>query len=297
MAGAESAARFAERTRSSTQKLDVFERDQEGWTQRFTIDPDFGFRPLFGGRDYDERGFLHNAYPLQKTPGVERVLFLGDSVTRRGRIVAAIRERYGEANREYWNAGVESFSLVQSVRYFLRYAQACDPDHVVFTFHYNDFQTTPVTFLDEDDEVVLYAPTRPRQDVNAWLYKRSSLYRRVLKTLDSRAGNEAIVAEMSAALGELRAWTDASGARLSVLLFPYLAPREQGLAVHDTWREQTLALCREHGLRTFDLLPTVAETLAAGVAVEERPGDTEHPSDALAEAFAVFLEREGLLAR
>ncbi len=52
---------------------------------------------------------------------MQRVLFLGDSVTARGGIIAELASLYGNEQFEYWNAGVESYDTCQEVRYFERY--------------------------------------------------------------------------------------------------------------------------------------------------------------------------------
>jgi hypothetical protein len=124
----------------------------------FVIDPDFGFRPILPSGSYTRFGTLANGYAEAKRPGVTRLLFIGDSVTRRGHIVEALKSHYGSQEYEYWNAGVESFNTVQEVEYYRRFNRAIQPDHVILTFHLNDFETTPVWFR-EADVPGAYAPT------------------------------------------------------------------------------------------------------------------------------------------
>jgi hypothetical protein len=61
----------------------------------FVVDPHFGFRPVLGTGAYTHLGTLANAYATAKPSGVQRLLFLGDSVTHRGHIVDALRAVYG----------------------------------------------------------------------------------------------------------------------------------------------------------------------------------------------------------
>src|SRR5215467_10511368 len=79
------------------------------------VDPHFGFRPVLGEGPYTRFGTLANDYAAAKPPGVQRLLFIGDSVTHRGYIVDALRAVYGSQQYEYWNAGVEAFNTVQEV--------------------------------------------------------------------------------------------------------------------------------------------------------------------------------------
>ena len=45
-------------------------------SQFFTIDPDFGFRPILGKGGYTPYGTLPNASPLEKRSGIIRLLFI-----------------------------------------------------------------------------------------------------------------------------------------------------------------------------------------------------------------------------
>ena len=103
----------------------------------FVVDPSFGFRPVLGDGPYTRFGTLANDYAAAKPPGVNRLLFIGDSVTHRGQIVEALRAVYGSQKYEYWNAGVESFNTVQEVEYYKRFNRAINPDHVILTLHLN----------------------------------------------------------------------------------------------------------------------------------------------------------------
>ncbi|MCX7591490.1 MAG: hypothetical protein N2255_07665, partial [Kiritimatiellae bacterium] len=135
-------------------------------SQQFEIDADFGFRPVLGRGCYNKFGTLTNSYALAKPAGVMRLLFVGDSVTARGQLVAALRKCYGEEKFEYWNAGVESFNTIQEVEYYKRYNSAIQPDHVILTFHMNDFETTPVVFRRADGRLAAYAPNCPLRSIN-----------------------------------------------------------------------------------------------------------------------------------
>jgi hypothetical protein len=264
----------------------------------FELDPEMGFRPALGRGPYSRFGTLGDEYPETKTPGVVRVLFAGDSVTARGRIVDALRDRYGDARYEYWNAGVESFNTVQEVRFYERYNRALHPDQVVLTFHLNDFETTPVAFVDGDDRLVVYAPSWPLRRPNRWLFRHSLAYRAWLGlTNPGPRDRSAVSREVEDALRRLRDLVSADGGRLSVVVLPLLKPLDEWTSDELSRRSAIAAILRDLGIRSFDLVPVLEEVLArGGVRITETPDDVWHPSDAVARAFAARLQEQGLLA-
>ncbi len=263
----------------------------------FELDPELGFRPVLGGGGYSRFGTLANEYPEARRPGVARVLFLGDSVTARGRIVEALRHLYGDERFEYWNAGVESFNTVQEVRYYERYNRALRPDQVVLTFHLNDFETTPVAFVDKDDRLVVYAPAWPLRRPNRWLFRRSLAYRAWLGvTNPGPRDRSAVVREVEEALRTLRDSVAADGGQLSVVVLPFLKPLDQWTPEELSRRSAIASILRDLGVRSFDLVPALEAALARGGPVTESPGDVWHPSDAMAADFAALLRERGLLA-
>ena len=64
-------------------ELGWLRRSKADLTRVFTVDPDFGFRPLLGNTSYNEYGTLNNKYSLEPSPGVTRLLFIGDSINAR----------------------------------------------------------------------------------------------------------------------------------------------------------------------------------------------------------------------
>jgi hypothetical protein len=263
----------------------------------FMVDPEFGFRPRLGiGNEYNRFGTLRNQYERDKRPEITRLLFIGDSVTRRGRIIQALRAQYGEDLFEYWNAGVGSFNLPQEVGFFLRHNAALAPDHVILTLHMNDFESTPVTFEDEDN-LFLVSPNQPAIQLNSWLLFNSYLYRLYLRVQlsDSAASYDAIVTETHTSFKQLQEYLDLNGIRLTVLVLPILRSENEWKPRHKRFRASALAMLEDSGVRYFDLLPVMNIALAEGIAVEEQPGDWLHPNEIISERFAEFLFREGLL--
>ena len=256
--------------------------------QLFTVDPRFGFRPRLGNEIYDEHGIQRNDYTLEKPPSKERVLFVGDSVTARRTLVDAIAEIYGEEGFEYWNAGVESFNTVQEVAYYFDYNAEVDPDHVVLTFHLNDYETTPIAFEDEAGRVVVFAPNQPTRRIYPWLLGR----------LAAPGGDFAAVAEeVHESLRTLRNALREDGVRLTVLVLPLMQRPGKWRPQERNARLRVLQFLDREGIRHFDLLPPLRQALADGVPFQERRGDVWHPSPDLSRMFAEYLAKRGLLGR
>lgn len=269
-------------------------RDNPGYNI-FTVDPEFGFRPIFGNGLYNEYGAKANNYSLEKAPGVTRLLFIGDSVTHRAKIVNALKEIYGEETFEYWNAGVESYNTVQEVNYYKRFNAAIQPDHVILTFHINDFETTPIAFENEGDGLIVYAPNKPMRDLNPWLFKHSHLYRLFVRLTDSTDDDRAgIVAEAEDSLLELRDMLAAGGIDFTVLVLPVFIPYEQWQPYEKEGRDNILRILDDAGIRYFDLYSVSTQAIEDGVNVQEAGGHW-HPSEEVSALFAAYLFENGLL--
>ena len=235
---------------------------------------------------------------LQRSPrGVNRLLFIGDSVTHRGQIVEALRAVYGSQKYEYWNAGVESFNTVQEVEYYKRFNRAINPDHVILTFHLNDFETTPVAFREADGTLVVFAPNRPVRRLNPWLFQHSYTYRYWLGLVTpKKTARSEIIAEVRASLTDLERLVAVDRARLTVLVLPILRPFSDWKPEYQEYRRLILGILESLRLHYFDLLKPLNEALADGVVVTET-GDNLfwHPSREAATYFAKYLRTRHLL--
>src|SRR5215475_3881599 len=278
-------------------ELPQFRRGGSAVAATFVVDPDFGFRPVFDNGHYTAFGTLANDYPLTKSNGKERLLFIGDSVTRRGHIVNALKDKYGSLKYEYWNAGVESFNTVQEVRYYKHFNRALRPDEVLLTFHLNDFETTPVAFREASGNLVVYAPNVPIHRINPWLFEHSYFYRTWIgMTTVRKTERLAIINDVRASLEELKHMVDADGARLTVLVLPILRPVSDWNAQYHENRRRILEIVGSLQLRYFDLLEPLNQALADGVSVVEEGDDLFwHPSREVAKYFGAYLRRKGLL--
>jgi len=266
----------------------------------YEVDSEFGFRPFVPGPFYNEFGTLRNDYPAEKVAGRTRLLFVGDSVTRYGFIVEALKQVYGEEDFEYWNAGVESFNTVQQLNFYRRFNRNLKPDHVILTFHNNDFETTPIVFLNEKQQLVLFSPFLPRDQVNGWLFRHSHLYRLWIGwriAIRKEAAREAIEAEVRESLRVFAEACREDGTRFTVLVHPVLAPRAEWKTSEIANHAAALAILNDLGIRYFDLSEPLWPMLEEGLDPkwDMWKNDKAHPNAEAARRFAVFLKGRDLL--
>ena len=280
----------------AARELDWMRTNLGKLSRLYTVDEQLGFRPVLPGRFYNEYGTLLNGYNMTKRAGATRLLFLGDSVTHRGAIIDALRGLYGDELYEYWNAGVESYNTVQEVNFYKAYNYRIHPDHVIVTFHPNDFETTPVAFMNEDGKLSVYAPNRPLTEMNPFLFQHSHLYRLIVGLATSeRRGEEAILKEIVRSLTTLRDTLQEEHIRLTVLVLPLMAQPELWSSDEQERRRQILRALNDLRIPHVDLLPPLLEAIQRHIPLQESPGDIWHPSPALSEMFAQYIRIQGVL--
>ena len=275
-------------------ELNLFRGDQTRVREVYTLDATLGFRPVLPSSVYGEHGTLRNDYPDEPPAGKRRVLFLGDSVVFRGRVIAALRAVYGDERYEFWNGGVSAYNTAQEVEYFRRFSGRSRPHEVVLLFHLNDFQSTPIAFEDAQGRLQVIAPSRHPSRIVPWLFRWSHLYRYYVDA--SRTPDESDAeADIRAHLVELRDLCASRELPLTVLVLPHLAPLPEWTDVHHRRHAWILATLRELEIRHFPLLEPMQRALADGRAIQETPGDHDHPNDEVSGYFARHLEEQGFL--
>jgi hypothetical protein len=280
----------------AARELDWMRTSPGTLSRLYTIDKDLGFRPNLSGGFYSEYGTRLNEYGIEKRPGITRLLFLGDSVTFRGTIIEALRDVYGKDGFEYWNAGVESYNTVQEVAFYKTYNYRIRPDHVILTFHPNDFETTPVAFFNEHGKFIVYAPNRPMHEMSPFWFKHSHLYRLIIGlTTPEQRGEEAILQEIEQSLIALRDQLKDSETRFTVLVLPLLTPPELWSRSEHERRKYIFRVLKELQIRHVDLLPPMIHAIQQGIKLHDPPGDIWHPSAEVADIFARYLREQELL--
>jgi len=271
-------------------------RNNDKAVREFQVDAELGFIPLMGGKSYTEFGTLRNDNPVEKRGDVRRVLFLGDSVTKRQKITKPLEALYGNESYRFWNAGVTSFNTTQELNFYRRYNAALKPDEVILFFHLNDFETTPVAFRDDAGRFVVYSPHTPLTRINRPLLIYSYLYRMYVNASLSRKKERPDFSdEVKTSLSQLRDMLSAGNVSFKVVLLPILNPTEQWTTREKTSRANIIRILGELNIASFDLLEIMNKALEEKVMVQESPGDHWHPSAEMGKRFAMYLFEQGLL--
>jgi hypothetical protein len=260
-------------------------------------DSKLGFRPKLGTNVYDSRGILRESTTSTASTGAgRRILFLGDSVTARARIVQAIQALLEDPLTAVLNGGVESFNLNQEVEFFFQYQAELPFDHIIHQLHANDLQSTPIAFKDRSGAINVYALNVPRLHVSSWLFQNSYLYRLALPVLVSRIAKPNTLEDARENLKRMATFAASRGIPYDVVLFPILSPYSAWSPQERTDWKTLMTACHELA-RCVSLMPVMDEMLAAGKAVEETPGDNWHPNDAFASRAARLIVQSLSLAR
>jgi hypothetical protein len=234
------------------------------------------------------------AFPLRagvaKQADTPRLLFLGDSVTRRASLVAPLRAFAASTGQacEVLNAGVESWNPAQEVAGYFRSQQALAADLVVVSLHNNDLTESTVMCL-RDGALTLCNPGSFVPVDPAW-YGRSILYQLYVHgrhTDRLRPEHYLFRADaVEAALLRLRDEVQGRGARLLVLVLPIFAAERDWQPHERRSRERCLQIVQRLGVPSVDLQPACEELAAQGLPVRVVPTDPYHPNDACSAALA-----------
>lgn len=99
-------------------ELSWFRDPGSNMSNYMTTDDQIGFRPRLDTNVFDKNGLLLKPKDGSPSADVTRtVLFVGDSVTARARIVDAVRRELADPKSFFLNGGVESFNLAQVVNF------------------------------------------------------------------------------------------------------------------------------------------------------------------------------------
>lgn len=246
----------------------------------FQVDEHLGYRPVPGGAGYGPPGCKWNEYSPEKPPEKRRLLFIGDSVTDRHKLIDALEERLGDGAYEYWNAGIPGYATEQEFLYYREFLGTIAADHVILTFHLNDYETTPIVF-EVGDEMVAVHSKLGSSTPNPWMLRHSFLYRYAwaqASRLTSRSRAADMEGEVTANLAALRDLVQQRGADFTVLVLPWLQDYPHWPEPKPRHHELTLRTLEELGVRHHSFLDTLASALADGVVINEMGTDPQHPS-------------------
>lgn len=251
-------------------------------------DETLGIRPALGTFLYDSNGIRFDHSVESKASDPYKILFIGDSVTGRGRIVDAFPHALPSERVSFLNGGVDGYNIQQEVEFFFRYQAGIKPQTIVHQMHINDLQPSTLVVRIRGS-IRSYSPRMKPQQVNQWLYARSQLYRFFLLQVRARGTRDELLAGAEAALRRLRDYTRQNGIAYHVVLSPILLPYDRWSATDQATREDLLRVCRELGIDAVDLWPVAENLIGRGIAIQEPPGDIWHPNAAFGEAAAKYI--------
>ncbi len=262
------------------------------------LDDALGYRPVLGGKKYNEWGTKPNEYSLQKPAGNARLLFIGDSVTRRAKIIEGLQSIYPGSHYEWWNGGVEGYNASQVSEYYRDYLNALSEDHVILTFHLNDYSVTPITFVDQG-QMILVRSGMADVTIHPTLYHYSYLYRLYLgfKARGASANElfEAQEVAVKEALSLVQSEASRRSARLTVLILPWFAPPPWEPKNQQRY-DSLLAILDDLGIQHFSFLTVLEDALAEGLGILDLVDDPKyraHPSLEFGLRAARELEAQG----
>lgn len=279
------------------EELEHFRENLQGIRGALQPDAELGYAPILGGRVYNEWGAHRNHYRVLKGPGVTRLMFIGDSVTARARVMRSLSQLLAGEQFEYWNAGVEGWNTEQEVGFFFRVNHEAKPDRVILGFHNNDFRNTPIGYLDDDGRLVVYQ-MRERLQILPGLYGSSYLYRLWIRWRtedDGKVDYARVAPRVEASLRRLRDGLRAMDVPLTILLYPIFAAPETWEPEEQLSRRLAIEMLQRLGVHWIDLIEPVTALVQAGTPVSESPTDRWHPNETSAMQIAAHALSEGLL--
>lgn len=267
---------------------------------RYLLDAELGYRPNPDHPDFHPSGCLAHDYPDEPTPGVRRLLLLGDSVVERGHLSRALAAALGPA-WEVWSLGVSGYSTPEEVGLFEGVVGDVQPDTLLLLFSHNDLSRTPMRFIDGEGRLVLDFGERPWGLPASWV-RRSRLMQLAL-SLEARRDPLDADQHRARVRRALERLTQACGERdlpLFAAIQPLIAPSREALEdpafahlrdVAEARHRANIAMFAELDLPATDLQPDIDGALERGDPTGELPGDVHHPSPTLARRYAARLAR------
>ena len=264
-------------------------------TQLFTTDATMGLRPWLRTGRYTEYGTLQNSYTVIKDPGHTRLLFVGNTVTYKGKLLRALKSLHGEETLEYWNAGVPTFNTLQQIAFYQVYNTRIAPDHVILNIQPDDVGAIPFAFRNQTGELELYRPAVPRKDLDPSLFMNFYLYRYLRGlTISSREKRIRLWQEYYDSLKSFRDRLARDHIRLSVAVLPVLSSKEEWSQSEMDRRKALLSMLAELQIEHYDLAEVFAPGKPWSASLPAAGSEDWEPSSEMARAFAQYMTHQGL---
>jgi hypothetical protein len=232
-----------------------------------------------------------------------RILFLGDSVTRRFFLLEALKKEYSSLKLEALSAGVEGYNLIQEILFFEKFNRHETFSEVVLTVHNNDFYHIPLVYR-AGEKLFFYVYGEPLFLVDPWWLENSFLYRRMIQhrvqSMANRAfASQALIQKTEESLVWLKDELQRRQIPLKVILLPVLRPLPGWRNYELNSRQTAIEMLLRLQLDFEDLWPLLEPKISKeGIdRFRENSVDPWHPSAKAAEIFAAHLKKQKFLER
>ena len=149
-----------------------------------------GYVPVANSGRFNSYGHLGPAYPRKKKEGLQRIVFVGDSVTEgigvaENKRFTALLEQFMSPKYEVINLAVRGYNFLQSAEYLKEVGLSFSPDIVIFGITFNDLFSDSGELKDLANKVL-----QSKQSTFYWAYygtkggvERYLLYSRLYRHL------------------------------------------------------------------------------------------------------------------
>lgn len=269
----------------------------------FLLDPKLGYVPKTGSDIRDSSGLLRSGIADVANRARKKILFIGDSVTERGRILKALTNLYPN-KYQFLNAGVEGYNVIQEVEFYDQFNFHEDVAEVILTFHNNDLYNVPMIYRAADGTIFFYVYGESPVVANAAWFEGSFLYRRFIlfkiqKATQHADSKDLLVPQTIESLRHLKSKLAERNISLKVILFPVLKRIVEWYPPEKNSYQHAIEMLTALQIDFEDLRPTLEKGLSEHDPqfFQETLGDPWHPNDFAAELFAKFLKQKNFLER
>ncbi len=204
----------------------------------------------------------------------KNILFIGDSVTGMGILPLAIADCLNNESTNFWNAGVGSHNIDQIVKYYEIYLSSFPSQVVIYTFHLNDWSTTPIILKNENEELTGYRSIYGEFAVNEFLYRNSNLYHMILNNfLDHNLIIPETEERVRKKIFNLKSLT--KNKKLIILINSTLLPLDQWYKNSHRIKELTIKILEDYNVKYIDLSRYIPEAIKNNINIQEL--DPWHP--------------------
>ncbi|MCO5144507.1 MAG: hypothetical protein M9962_15630 [Oligoflexia bacterium] len=261
-----------------------------------------GYKPIFTnflineGYQYNEEGVNLDRSIIKNRKN--KAVFIGDSVTRRGKIIQSIESLSKYKTWDFYNLGVEGYNIPQSISYFMLYGKNIKPKRIILQIHNNDFIYYPMLLFTSNDTALWFFHEEEPIHFNFRLIQQSYLYENYVMArysiLNKEARRKNLIQKRSIEeIKRLKEYCLQNNIELYLVVLPLIKPTKNWTEEELRSRETSLNIGKNLNITTIDLFDSLDEYHEKSLNLtEENKEDYWHPNQFAAEILAKkILER------